>query len=136
MKQKPSAKYSVLVLLLMLYSLTSCTSFKSPKPIPENKKAFIGVWVSHTGFKMDIKPSGTADLTENNNSSNPDDDKLNIGVTSEYSKDMLVEFSGDSILIISQPTVRAKEYHIDKNPHQVGDTCKMNLNGVLLIRQK
>ena len=136
MKQKPSAKYSVLVLLLMLYSLTSCTSFKSPKPIPENKKAFIGVWVSHTGFKMEIKSSGTADLTENNNSSNPNDDKINIGVTPEYCKDMLVEFRGDSILIISQPTVRAKEYHIDKNPYQDGDTCKLNLNGVLLIRLK
>ena len=136
MKQKPFTKYSVLVLLLMLYSLTSCTSLKSPKPIPQNKKAFIGVWLSQTGFKMNIKASGIADLTENTNSSNPDDVKLNIGITPKYAKDMLVEFSGDSILIISQPTVRAKEYHIDKNPYQVGDTCKMILNGVLLIRQK
>ena len=135
MKQKSLTKYSVLVLLLMLYSLTSCTSLKSPKPITENKKAFIGMWISQTGFKMDIKPSGTADLTQNNNSSNPDDIKLNIGVTPEYSKDMLVEFRGDTILIISQPTVRAREYQIDKNPYQVGDTCKMILNGVLLIRQ-
>jgi len=136
MKQKPFTKYSVLVLLLMLYSLTSCTSFKSPKPIPVNKKDFIGMWVSPTGFIMDIKPSGTADVTENTNSSNPDDVKLNIGITPKYSKDMLVEFRGDTILIISQPTVRAREYHIDKNPYQVGDTCKMILNGVLLIRQK
>jgi len=136
MKQKPFTKYSVLVLLLMLYSLTSCTSFKSPKPIPVNKKDFIGMWVSPTGFIMDIKPSGTADVTENTNSSNPDDVKLNIGITPKYSKDMLVEFRGDTILVISQPTVRAREYHIDKNPYQVGDTCKMILNGVLLIRQK
>ncbi len=49
---------------------------------------------------------------------------------------MLVEFIGNSVLFISQPTVRAKEYRIDKNPYQVGNTCKMNLNGVLLIRQK
>jgi hypothetical protein len=136
MKQKPFTKYSVLVLLLMLYSLTSCTSFKSPKPIPVNKSDFIGMWVSPTGFIMDIKPSGTADVTENTNSSNPDDVKLNIGITPKYSKDMLVEFRGDTILVISQPTVRAREYHIDKNPYQVGDTCKMILNGVLLIRQK
>ncbi len=94
------------------------------------------MWVSQTGFKMNIKPSGTADLTQNINSSNPDDSKLNIGVTPEYSKDMLVKFRGDTILIISQPTVRAREYHIDKNPYQDGDTCKMILNGVLLIRQK
>lgn len=136
MKQKPLTKYAVFVLLLALYSLSSCTLFISPKPIPENKKAFIGVWVSPTGFKMDIKASGTADLTQNTNSSNPDDVKLNIGVTPEYTKDMLVEFSGDSLLIIIRPTVRAREYHIDKNPYLVEDTCKMNLNGVLLIRQK
>ncbi len=74
-------KYVVLVLLVKLFSLTSFTTFKSPIPIPENKKAFIGTWVSHTGFKMNIKPSGTADLTQNNNSSNPDDVKLSIGVT-------------------------------------------------------
>jgi len=48
---------------------------------------------------------------------------------------MLVEFSGDSLLIISQPTVRAREYHINKNPYKDGDTCKMILNGVLLIKQ-
>lgn len=136
MKQKPFKKYLVLVLLLMLYSYTSWISCKSPKPIPENKKAFIGVWISHTGSKMEIKSSGTADLTENHNSSNPDDDNLNIGVTPKYSKDMLVEFSGDSLLIIRQPTVRAREYHINKNPYQDGDTCKMILNGVLLIKQK
>ncbi len=136
MKQKPLTKYSVLVLLMMLSSLTSCTSLISPKPIPENKKDFIGQWVSQTGFKMDIKPSGTADLTQNNNSSNPDDIKLNIGVTPEYAKDMLVEFRGDSTLIISRPTVRAREYHIDKNPYQDEETFKMNLNGVVLSRQK
>jgi len=136
MKQRPLRKYLVLVFLLMLYSFTSCISCKGPKPIPENKKAFIGVWISHTGFKMDIRSLGTADVTENNNSSNPDDNKLNIGVTPEYSKDMLVEFSGDSLLIIRQPTVRAREYHINKNPYQDGDTCRMILNGVLLIKQK
>lgn len=136
MKQKSFKKYIVLVLLLMICSFTSCLSSKNPKPIPEDKKAFIGVWISDSGFKVDIKSSGTADVTENYNFSNPDDDNLNIGVTPEYSKNMLVEFNGDRLLIIRQPRVRAKEYHIDKNPYQDGDTCKMILNGVLLIKQK
>lgn len=135
MRQKLLTKYSVLVLWLILYPLTSCTSFKSPKPIPENKKAFIGVWISHNGFKMEINSSGTADLTENNNSSNPNDDKLNIGVTPKYCKDMLVEFRGDSILIISQPTVRAKEYHIDKYPTERNNQITMMLNGVTLVKE-
>ena len=136
MKQKSLRKYLRLVLLLMLYSYTLWISCKSPIPIPENKKAFIGVWVSHTGFKMEIKSSGTVDLTENQNSSNPDDAKLNIEVLPKYSKNMLVEFIGDSLLTIWQPSVSAKEYNISKNPYQDGDTCKMILNGVLLIKQK
>jgi hypothetical protein len=66
---------------------------------------------------------------------NPDNAKLNIGITPEYAKGMLVGFA-DSILIISKPTVRAREYRIDRNPYLDGDTMKMVLNGVVLIKQK
>jgi hypothetical protein len=49
---------------------------------------------------------------------------------------MLVVFSGDSVLIIRKPTVRARQYRIDRNPYLDGDTMKMLLNGVILIKQK
>jgi hypothetical protein len=49
---------------------------------------------------------------------------------------MLVGFRADSVLILRKPTVRAREYRIDRNPYSEGDTMKMILNGVVLIRQK
>lgn len=136
MKQRILIKYLLLSSLVLLYAVTSCISFKKPKPVPDDKKDFIGLWVAQNGFKMDIKASGTADITENKYTGNQINDTLNIGVTPEYAKNMLVEFSGDSLLIIHQPTVRCRQYHINKNPYQDGDTCKMVLNGVLLIKQK
>lgn len=111
-------------------------SCSSPHPIPKGKEAFIGKWSSHSGFKMEIKATGTADVTEIDNQMDPEGNKLNIGVTPEYAKEMLVEFIGDSILLIVKPTVRGKEYKISHNPYMDGDTCKMILNGVVLIKQK
>jgi hypothetical protein len=135
MKQKSLKKYFMLLLPVVICAFTSCISCKKPKPIPENKKAFIGSWVAPGGFKMEIKSSGTADVFEDHLSSDPINDTLKIGITLEYSKNMLVEFGGDSLIIISQPLVRAREYHINKNPFQDGDTCKMILNGVLFIKK-
>jgi len=136
MKLKIFKKYFILLLTFFLCVITSCISFKKPKPIPKDKKAFIGLWVAQNGFIIDIKSQGTADVTNNRYTGNPYNDTLNIGVTPEYAKNMFVNFRGDSILIIHQPTVLAREYHINKNPFQDGDTCKMILNGVLLIKQK
>ena len=135
MKSKSSQGFFILIFLPVILSLSSCMSCSRSHPIPKDKEAFIGVWISHSGFKMEIKSSGTADLTEINNPMNPESSKLDVGVTPEYAKEMLVEFGGDSILIIKKPTVRAREYKIDKNPYMDGDTCKMILNGVLLKKQ-
>ncbi|HOY32913.1 MAG TPA: hypothetical protein PKW80_13625 [Bacteroidales bacterium] len=135
MKTKILSKYFILVIPLMLYIFSSCISFKKPKPIPENKKAFIGFWIAENGFKMEIKSSGTADITNNPYTGNPINDTLNIGVSPEYAKDMFVEFGGDSLLIIRKPKVRAREYRININPHMDRDTCKMVLNGILLKKQ-
>lgn len=126
----------IIVLLPVILSGTSCISCKHSKPIPNNKEDFIGVWSSHSGFMMDITASGVANLREINNPNDFESNKLDVGVTQEYAKNMLVEFEGDSILIIRQPLVRAREYKIDQNPYLDGDTWKMILNGVLLIKQK
>jgi len=122
-----------IILTGIFYSFSlSCSN---PQPIPKGKEAFIGVWQARSGFKVSIKSTGMADVTEGNISMNPDNAKLNIGITPEYAKGMLVEFA-DSILIISKPTVRAREYRIDRNPYLDGDTMKMVLNGVVLIKLK
>ena len=113
-----------------------CLSCSNPKPIPKGKEAFIGIWQARSGFKVNIKSTGMADVTEGNISINPDNVKLNIGITPEYAKGMLVEFRADSVLIIRKPTVRARVYRIDRNPYLDGETMKMILNGVVLIKQK
>jgi len=135
MKQESLKKFFVLAYLPIILFFTACISCSRPHPIPKNKEAFIGLWLSPSGFKMEIKSSGTANLIQIDNSMDPESGKLDVGVTPEYAKEMLVEFGGDSLLIIKQPTLRAREYKIDRNPYMDGDTCKMILNGVSLIKQ-
>lgn len=124
---------------LLTISIVICVLWVScgnPQPIPEAKRAFIGTWQSQPGFKIDIKSSGTADVTEGDIAKNPDNSKLNIGIAPDYAMGMLVGFINDSVLIISKPTVRAREYKIYRNPYLDGDTMKMVLNGVVLIKLK
>jgi hypothetical protein len=49
---------------------------------------------------------------------------------------MIVAFRGDSVLLVVDPFNFAKEFHIDRNPFIEGDTTKMILNKVVLIKQK
>jgi hypothetical protein len=128
---------SDLVLITGIISILSISCRNHhPNPIPENKAGFIGVWQAHSGFKVDIKALGTADVYEHNLPLDSDNMKLIIGITPEYAKDMLVEFRGDSVLGIRKPTVRAREYKINLNPYLDGDTVKMVLNGVVLLKQR
>jgi hypothetical protein len=130
-----SLKFLLKGVILTGISSAFCLSCNNPQPIPKGKETFIGIWQARSGFEMNIKSTGIADVTEGNISMNPDNAKLNIGITPEYAKGMLVGFA-DSILIISKPTVRAREYRIDRYPYLDGDTMKMIINGVVLIKQK
>jgi hypothetical protein len=122
--------------LLFILIGIACISCNRPNPVPKGKEAFVGLWRSHSGFKMAIMSSGTANLTQLYNTLDSESVKLDVGVTPEFAKDMLVEFGGDSLLIIKKPRVRGREYKIDRAPFMDGDTCKMVLNGILLIKQK
>ena len=130
-----SLKFLLKGLILTGIFLPFSLSCSNPQPIPKGKETFIGVWQAVSGFKVSIQSTGVADVTEGNISMNPDNAKLNIGITPEYAKGMLVGFA-DSILIISKPHLRAREYRINRNPYLDGDTMKMVLNGVVLIKQK
>jgi len=125
-------KYTLL-LLSILISFTSC---ENAKPVPRDKEPFIGMWISHSGFQIEIKSSGTATITQIADTLEPDYSKLNITVAPTFIKDMLVEFIGDNVLSLAKPLNYAKEYIIDKNPYQDGDTSKLILNGVVFIKQK
>jgi hypothetical protein len=125
--------YFTITIILSILVFTSC---RNPKPIPKNKETFIGIWMSHSGFKIEIKSAGTATLTQITDTIEPDYNKLNIKVAGPTITDMLVEFVGDSVLSLVKPLIFGKEYIIDKNPYQDRDTSKLVLNGVLFIKQK
>jgi len=120
--------------MYLLFCFVSCNIFNRPQPIPKDKEPFIGVWTSISGFKFEIKSSGTAKLTQIINTQEPDYNKLNIQVAPKVTEEMFVQFRGDSVLLVRKPLYYAKEYHIDKSPYQVGDTSRMIINGVMLTK--
>jgi hypothetical protein len=120
------------VVFITIHTIVSCLR---SEPIPKNKKAFIGLWLTQSGFQIEIDSLGRANAIPID-INNPDFNKIDPGMTPEYSKGMFVEFNGDSIFEVIKPTVRAKLYRINKNPYMDGDTCKMVLNSVLFIKQK
>jgi hypothetical protein len=122
--------------LLLLSFLISFTSCQNAKPIPKDKESYLGLWISHSGFQIDIKSAGTASITQIADTLNPDFSRLNIKVAPAFIKEMIVEFRGDSILLVRKPLNFAKEYLINRSPYQEGDTSKLVLNGVMFIKQK
>lgn len=118
-------------LLLTLIFFTSCDH---AKPVPKDKESFIGLWISYSGFNIEIKSIGTAKLTQIGNTQDPDFNKLNIPVAPTVTEEMFVHFKGDSVLVVRKPLYYAKEYHIDKSPYQDGDTSRMIINGVMLTK--
>ena len=121
----------ILQLLLTLIFFTSCDH---AKPVPKDKESFIGLWISHSGFQIEIKSFGTAKLIQIVNTHEPDFNKLNIQVAPAVTEEMFVQFKGDSVLVVRKPLYYAKEYHIDKSPYQDGDTLRMIINGVMLTK--
>ena len=118
-------------LILILIFFTSCDH---GNPVPKDKESFIGLWISHSGFQIEIKSIGTAKLTQIGNTHDPDFNKLNIQVAPTVTEEMFVHFKGDSVLVVRKPLYYAKEYHIDKSPYQDGDTTRMIINGVMLTK--
>jgi len=126
---------SLLIILSILFVSQMCISCQRPQPIPASKEAFLGLWRSKSGFEINIEPSGIANVIQIVSHENEDFLKLDIGITPEYAKEMLVGFDGDSVLWVSKPTVRYKAFRIDRYPFLDGDTSKFILNGVVLIKQ-
>jgi hypothetical protein len=127
---------SLLIILAILFVSQKCVSCKRPQQIPKDKEVFIGTWRSRSGFQIEIKSSGIANVIPIFNPKNHDYNKLDIGVMPKYAKEMLIGFEGDSILWVMKPTVRYKAFRINRNPFLDGDTSKFILNGVVLIRQQ
>jgi hypothetical protein len=137
MKLKSLMKFSLLMMSAILLFTSCAPSCESPKPIPRDKESFVGHWYSRSGFQVEINADGRARVIQIENSKDPDCIKLNISITAEYCRELLVKFSNDSVLYIKSNEVRtAKKYVIIKEPFLDGDTTKMILNGVMLIKQE
>jgi len=127
---------STIKLLLIFFISLICVSCNRPQPIPKDKEAFIGLWHSRSGFQIEIKSTGIANVIPIVNPKNSDFIRLDIGIAPSYAKEMLVGFEGDSVLWVSKPTVRYKAFRIDRNPFLDGDTIKLIVNSVVLIKQQ
>ena len=114
-----------------------CCMFTScgPKPLPSDKIAFVGQWKASSGFTLTINANGTATLFQSIDHANPDYERLCITVGPKTIEDIPVSFVGDDILEVSKPFLYAKTYKIDRPPYRDGDSVKMVLNGVTLIKQ-
>jgi hypothetical protein len=124
----------MITIIVSIIIFESCTNPK-PIPIPKDREAFIGKWVSTSGFQIEIKSSGTANIKQILNSQSPDYDKLNIKVAPLVLEEMLVTFERDSILTISKPRLYAKEFLIKNLPFTDEDSIRIILNGVVLTKK-
>jgi hypothetical protein len=105
-----------------------------PAPIPQEKQAFVGVWRSESGFQLEIKAEGTANIKQIENRENPDCKSLNIGVAPQDIEGMQVKFTGDGGLEAVIPGNYGKVYHIDRTPFVEDGRTKMVLNGVIFVK--
>ncbi len=126
----------LLIPFLGLSFITSCEMRDKVTPIPPEKASFVGLWTSSSGFQMDIKSTGTADLTQIADNANSDYEKLNIKVGPQVIKDIRVYFKEGDILEVIKPTLYAKEYHIDSYPYRDSQKFKMVINGVTFERSE
>ncbi len=122
---------------LSLFLLFVCTLLIScgPKPIPNDKLAFVGQWETSSGFTLEISANGTATLIQYVDQLNPDYERLCIKVGPKTIEGLSVTFTGSERIDVVKPGLYGRTYQIDKAPYQDGDSLKMVLNGVTLIKR-
>jgi hypothetical protein len=108
--------------------------FGGPAPIPQENQAFVGVWRSESGFQLEIKAEGTADIRQIANRKEPDCKTLNIGVAPQGVEGMRVKFTGKDNLEVVTPGLYGKVYHIDRTPFVEKGLTEMVLNGVTFVK--
>jgi hypothetical protein len=128
-----------IVLMFLIPGLGEAVSgvwgyFEGPTPIPQEKQAFVGLWRSESGFQLEIKAEGTANIKQIENRENPDCEALNIGVAPENIEGMQVKFAGKGNLEVVIPGNYAKVYNINRTPFVEDGRTKMVLNGVTFVK--
>jgi hypothetical protein len=128
-----------LVLMFILPGIGEAVSgvwgyFREPTPIPQENQAFVGVWRSESGFQLEIKAEGTANIKQIANRNEPDCEAMNIGVAPENIEGMRVKFTGKGNLTVVIPSLYGKVYQIDRVPFVENGRTRMVLNGVIFMK--
>ena len=128
-----------LVLMFILPGIGEAVSgvwgyFREPTLIPQEKQAFVGVWRSESGFQLEIKAEGIANIRQIADHNKPDCKALNIGVAPQSIDGMRVKFLGGDNLEVVIPGLYGKVYHIDRVPFAEDGRTKMVLNGVTFMK--
>jgi len=128
-----------LVLIFILPGLGEAVSgvwghFKEPVPIPQERQTFVGVWRSESGFQLEIKAQGVANIRQIADHNKPDCEALNIGVAPQDIEGMRVKFIGDGGLEVVSPGNYGTVYHIDRTPFVEDGRSRMVLNGVTFVK--
>jgi hypothetical protein len=103
-----------------------------PRPIPEDRVAFVGVWTSDSGFRLEIRPDGTGTIRQRRQAQ--DGEHLDVKVAPNFIDTANVDFEGHRMTFIRHGFY-ARVYTIDKAPFFDGSRHKMVLNGIELVRE-
>jgi hypothetical protein len=133
---RPSSLLLSLIITLSVLPTLSCSLLDKPVPIPPDRQAFVGVWVTASGFRLDIRADGTADITQIADTSAPEYARLNLKVAPRAIEGIFVRFREGDFLEVVKPTLYAREYHIDSYPSEDSHPLKMVLNGVAFEKRE
>lgn len=103
-----------------------------PRPIPQDRLTFVGVWTAGSGFRLEIRPDGTGTIRQHRQAQ--DWEHVGVKVAPNFIDTANVEFEGHRMTFIRHG-VYARVYTIDKAPFTEGGRQKMVLNGIELVRE-
>ncbi len=103
-----------------------------PRPIPQDRIDFVGVWTAASGFRVEIRPDGRGTIRQRREAQ--DWEHVGIKVAPNFIDTANVEFEGRQMTFIRHG-VYARVYTIDKAPFTEGGRQKMILNGIELVRE-
>jgi hypothetical protein len=118
-------------IFIFSWVLSSC----GPTPVSKDRVNYLGQWKSQSGFLIEIKADGTANIMQKISRTESDYENLCIKVGPPIIKDLNVNFINDSTLEVLKPTLYGKVYKISKAPFRDQDNFKMILNNVELTKQ-
>jgi len=122
-----------LVVLVLGLACASCGG--GERPIPADKRAFIGTWHSSSGFTLAIDSAGFASVIQTLRPDLPDSANLSIKVAPPVIAHIQVQFPSDSTLELITPHLYARDYRITRAPYLADGRWHLVLDGVTLDRE-